>query len=492
MSRIWNRLLESVTPTASQQTIGSNSHNSPKAAFISSNSSGLTSATPPAATHTAPPRDMPTPTKARPISGDDSALTTNNETQVESSASTSRARSEPLPPKDDDGDVEMDSCKPLSCARSEYVVGIPEATPDTTDGADSAGTTDPIEEEEEEEASQSLFNARRAPSPALTEADNQDPQYIFGRLDVLRVRRRDYAFAQPYASKLDPEVFQGDYAEEHAPQKPIEVFDQYKALTEVDYRFTQPVRTYPISGKTLHHLLEMGWLSREDLDMRGHPMDFEELEDFLSRPIYPWKPFKSRCTPDAKPSEGERRDLLTARRGFWMQYDKMRMFHERLTKMREEEEKQATAMLTEEDRIRIGKGKARDLSPSSNGTKRPHEEDFPSSFKTPITAPHSHYTSHFPVPKRRRITPERALAEADPLRPTNPALDPHRQQIMPSVPRPNGVRQPRPGERADTPPVDEDGSSQQSQSPQRGQKLVHPRAQKAMRRALGRTQTLQL
>ncbi|KAF8907051.1 hypothetical protein CPB84DRAFT_1744837 [Gymnopilus junonius] len=484
MSRIWTHVdncLDRATPSPTQQTIGFASNNEP-----SSSGSRLTPSTSLAAVHPspAPPRQMST-FSVRSLFSGGTSLTTNITNRLGLSLASSlvrgfRARSEPLPPKVKDEDVEMDMPHPHPRAHSEHA--MPQEGR-TTQGIYATENTEQIEEDEEDESSQSLFNTRRAPSPALTEADNQDPSYIFERLDEQGIIRRDFAFAPPFYSEANPAFFKADFVKANTPVPATEIFDQFKGLTEIDYRWTQPARTYPVSGKTLRRLLNMGWLTDEELCTRGHAMDFEELKKFDASPMKnPWRPFKDRSAPHAKPSLAERRDMLNAKMGYWYQFDKMRMMNDMEMRRQREEQKKMYDILSEEDKRRVGKGKEREMSPPSWGVKRALEED---NVGGRISAKGPALQDGHPA-KRRRLTPERQYPPS--LYPLHPSLDPHRQQCMPPVPRSGSSSQPLPGERADTPPF-EDPSSQGEGRPHRGTKLVHPKHQRAMNRGLTRTQT---
>src|SRR5882757_9866848 len=65
----------------------------------------------------------------------------------------------------------------------------------------------------------------------------------------------------------------------------------------------------PVLGKTLSRLLEMGWITEEDIRARALPMDLEELQKHNARlPIYPWKPLSSTIIPK---DEDRKKFMLT-------------------------------------------------------------------------------------------------------------------------------------------------------------------------------------
>lgn len=372
-----------------------------------------------------------------------------------------------------------------------------------------------------EDDDESQHAARRALSPAATEVDDPESQDIIADIQTRGVKVRDFAYAPPYprptaplvpvatadslappvSTSISPENVHTTYTTTtHTPtlQPVTEIFDPYTKITEVDYRWSQSPRTYPVAGKSLRRLLDLGWITPTELAARAAPMDLAALEAFdACKPVYPWRSIK---WGGKVPGEGERRDMCNARKGFWVAMDRMRERGEGEERRRKEEEE------------RIGKAF------NTGGVKRSHDDD----------------TGEGDVEtKKRRITPESSRASIQqppaspptlmppakqypaPLHTYHPSIYPEAASIIESSSQSSS--QPRPvfalaPERFDTPPVDEDGEivvgKRKSQSnldddeeggeaddkvgsttAGRGTKLVHPRERKKMTRVLSRTQT---
>jgi len=81
----------------------------------------------------------------------------------------------------------------------------------------------------------------------------------------------------------------------------------------------------PVLGKTLSRLLEMGWITEEDIRARALPMDLEELQKHNARlPIYPWRPLSSTIIPKDK----DRKKLMLTRALYFQQRDAARAMAE--------------------------------------------------------------------------------------------------------------------------------------------------------------------
>ena len=144
------------------------------------------------------------------------------------------------------------------------------------------------------------------PSPTPTEVNYLDSQYIINFIQSKGIRVYDYAYSSPSAHRLPP-----------VP----EIFDQYRGLAEVEYRWSQSHRTYPIQGKTLSRLIDMGWISQAELSARAAPMDLEELQRHNARqPTYPWKPFRWTVIP----TSDERKEFTQSIASDLFQWDKIR------------------------------------------------------------------------------------------------------------------------------------------------------------------------
>jgi len=376
------------------------------------------------------------------------------------------------------------------------------------------------------EDDESQHAPQRALSPAATEVDDPESQDIIADIQTRGVKVRDFAYAPPYPRPTAPLVSvatAGSFAPAPTPtsippesvhttyttttqtptlQPVTEIFDPYTKIAEVDYRWSQSPRTYPVAGKSLRRLLDLGWITPAELAARAAPMDLAALEAFDARkPVYPWRSIK---WGGKVPGEGERKDMCHARKGFWAAMDRIRERGEGEERRRKEEEE------------RIGKA-----FNNTGGVKRAHDDNDSGEAGDVET-------------KKRRITPESSRASVAPQPPPSPPtlMPPAKQYPAPlhtyhpsiypeaasiiesssqSSSQPRPVFAPAP-ERFDTPPVDEDGEiivvgkgkSQSnldeeeggetddklgSTTAGRGTKLVHPRERKKMTRVLSRTQT---
>ncbi|KAF9523297.1 hypothetical protein CPB83DRAFT_863020 [Crepidotus variabilis] len=171
------------------------------------------------------------------------------------------------------------------------------------------------------------------PSPAPTEIEFPESQDITVDIQRRGVRIRDFAYAPPYVREIrkgngerekgtEPNTPAASFYHGGGPSPtnlaygsisasasfspstlpssspsplvyPIyrtpEIFDQYKAMTEVDYRWTQSIRTFPIAGKSLRRLLDMGWLTEQEVRASASDADLEELRVFDERRKQAWE-----------------------------------------------------------------------------------------------------------------------------------------------------------------------------------------------------------
>jgi hypothetical protein len=318
-----------------------------------------------------------------------------------------------------------------------------------------------MEEEEEAQPSPSLC----PPSPAATEVDYPESQDIVNYIQDKGTRVHDYAYPSPSVHRLSP-----------VP----EIFDQYKGLAEVEYRWSQSRRMYPIQGKTLSRLIDMGWIGQVELSARAAPMDLEELRRHNARqPIYPWKPFRWTTIPTTE----ERKELTQSRAAYLYQWDRIRAeaeFQEmrRLGLVRETE--QVEERIRQRERQK-GKGKAmghkRRLEAIDNGDDSMNTSSDGESGVLEGTDP-----------KRRRLSedPENLYpAFLIPSKQYPAALHTYDPEIYPEAAYAIGLSsqsQPRAvPPRIDTPPLNEDEDTKH--------RLVHPKNARALKRQLSRTQT---
>ncbi|KAJ2933163.1 hypothetical protein H1R20_g3886, partial [Candolleomyces eurysporus] len=222
------------------------------------------------------------------------------------------------------------------------------------------------DDEEEEGAgwSQSYYNQHfqsqhpgpnRSASPAPTEIDDPEPEYLEQQLAMHGAKIQDFAY-----EKTD---------ERYTLAKIPELWDQYEGISEYEYRLSQNPRTYPIAGRTIHRLIELGWVDKDEVEERCAGMDLDELRKFESREIWPWTlKYKSSPKCTERPDMNERMVHMHTRRWIFMRLDKMRRSAElqELKKLRE------TAEV--EEAIRKGREFSEVMS-KRKGKKRALDED---------------------------------------------------------------------------------------------------------------------
>ena len=313
------------------------------------------------------------------------------------------------------------------------------------------------------------------PSPAATEVDYPDSQDILNKIQAKGIKVHDYAYPSPSSPRFSP-----------VP----EVFDQYKGLAEVEYRWSQSHRTYPIQGKTLSRLIDMGWIGQAELSARAAPMDLEELRRHNARqPMYPWKPFHWTTIPTAE----ERKELTQGRAAYIYQWDKIRAdaeFQEMRRLGLERETEEAEQRIRE--RIRQGKGqkgKGKHVEVETTGHKRrlDRDDDNDDSMNT-LSDQESGIFLEGTEPKRRRLSEEPENLYPAFLMPSKQypaALHTYDPEIYPEAAYAIGLSsqsQPRAvPPRIDTPPLNEDEDTKH--------RLVHPKNARALKRQLSRKQT---
>ena len=316
------------------------------------------------------------------------------------------------------------------------------------------------------------------PSPAATEIDDPESQDIVDQIQAKGIKVIDFAYPSATSSPSVPRL------------SPVpEIFDQYKGLAEVEYRWTQSHRTYPIQGKTLSRLIDMGWISQGELSTRAAPMDLEELRKHNARrPMYPWKAFPWTTIPTAD----ERKIMSHARASYLLQWDKIRAeaeFQEMRRLRLENETKEVEEKMRERERQKAlalseAKGKGKEVETAGHkrrfeaddGDAESDKEDGSKSKKRKLSEePENLYPSFF-IPSKQYPAP---------LHSYDPEIYPEaayaigsssQSQLRPVVPP-----------RTDTPPLSDDEDTKGS--PGRGTKLVHPKKGKALKRQLSRTQT---
>lgn len=118
-----------------------------------------------------------------------------------------------------------------------------------------------------------------APSPASTliHEEHKHPP----------IKVRDFAYPQ---ARPSPSPSTG-FTVSHIVTRPAtEIWNPRQALSEADFRFSQNPRTKAVLGRNLRRLLDIGWLTMDELKAKGHPIDFAALAEHDARPLYPWRP----------------------------------------------------------------------------------------------------------------------------------------------------------------------------------------------------------
>lgn len=354
----------------------------------------------------------------------------------------------------------------------------------------------------EVEGEDNAFSVLDAPSPAATDVDAPESQVVIEQLQRKGIKVRDFAYAPPYSSASIEAVPSAAHAASISvppPTRTTEIFDPYRALTEIDYRWAQTERTFPVAGKTLRRLLDIGWLTVDELSTRGHAMDITALQAFDEHraaakatnggvEVFPWRPLIAEGT---QPPTGDvRRIMLGNGGGVWKQQDRQMVSHVAAEEWRRKQEEEAAEKMKElqelereRERERKRRGKRKMEEGADIDYRKEEREDLSSGPKRLRLSPSddgdavlsSHDAStHLLAPKKQYPAPLQAY---------NPKLYPDAASIIEasSQPRPSFPTTPPAIERTDTPPLD-DGDDGGSKG---GFGLIYHKKQ----RGLGRTQT---
>ncbi|EAU83520.2 hypothetical protein CC1G_04776 [Coprinopsis cinerea okayama7 len=249
--------------------------------------------------------------------------------------------------------------------------------PSTTDSDRVCSPVEEVSESQEREDDSSQPSASsssesqammRASSLAPTEIDDPDADQLATLLTSHNIKIRDYA----YVPSTRPPV--------------AELFDQYEGIAEYEYRLRQRPRLYPITGKVLRRLLDIGWVTMDEVNSRCHAMDFEELRKADERPggpypyIVRWKEgeyIAGGILVAAPNSERQRVQVMEARREKWMRLDRVRrrmeleMESERVERERAEEVLRARRLQLRREMMERRKRSLGDIEEdSSSGPKR--------------------------------------------------------------------------------------------------------------------------
>ena len=180
----------------------------------------------------------------------------------------------------------------------------------------------------------------RTVSPAPTEILDDPPvEDIIANLVAQGIKIRDFAsMEEVHKSSLKP-----------VP----EMFDPFLSVAEFEYRLdVRASLRWPIPGKTLRRLLEIGWVTPEEVAQRCAPMDINALKTYDMKMavdiqeglgVYPWRSLKWTAVP-----------TMQGRKGLMMKYmqhfatvDRARMHLEAL----ERKEKLSQVQAEEEERL---------------------------------------------------------------------------------------------------------------------------------------------
>ncbi len=95
-----------------------------------------------------------------------------------------------------------------------------------------------------------------------------------------------------------PEITVRDYATARTHPPIPEIFDQHLALAEYEIRMREDPRVTPLSGKTLHRLIELGCVTEAEASERWKRMDWNAYFAYkaLGKP-YPYRTMKNLSIP---------------------------------------------------------------------------------------------------------------------------------------------------------------------------------------------------
>lgn len=126
----------------------------------------------------------------------------------------------------------------------------------------------------------------RESSPVATEILEPEPDDILVDLKRRGIKVLDFGFSDPVAA-AEP----GRLDLKPTLSTVTEIFNPSKGIAEYEYRAREEERTYPIAGKTLRRLLDMGLIKMEEAQRRLCKMDWDELKAYDARESrHPWRP----------------------------------------------------------------------------------------------------------------------------------------------------------------------------------------------------------
>ncbi|KAK2463789.1 hypothetical protein APHAL10511_004187 [Amanita phalloides] len=196
-------------------------------------------------------------------------------------------------------------------------------------GSRAPATTSDPSEIDEDPASQ----IPRPVSPVPTEIIEDPPvEEIISNVEAQGIKIRDFASPEETQKTSLRPVF--------------EVFDPYRAVAEFEYRLGVKTFRRPVPGKTLRRLLEMGWITSEEVAQRCAPMDIESLKIYdekveadvnEGRGVYPWRALKWNTVPAAQ----ERKRLVVKYMWHFVAVDRARKHLEALERKAQLSKEQA-------------------------------------------------------------------------------------------------------------------------------------------------------
>ncbi|KAL4072103.1 hypothetical protein J3A83DRAFT_4046808, partial [Scleroderma citrinum] len=141
-----------------------------------------------------------------------------------------------------------------------------------------------------------------APSPAPTDIIPLDltPDEIIEDIQRMGIKVRDFAYEKVPDEQRAPELFD-----------PVMSWNQYEDA------LANPDRKSAFSGRSLRRLLDLGWVSEAIDSSRWLKKDRDTLDEFDSRPQYPWKAFNLPQPKKEKLKEAARARLQFVHVGQW-------------------------------------------------------------------------------------------------------------------------------------------------------------------------------
>ncbi|KAF7423006.1 hypothetical protein PC9H_011170 [Pleurotus ostreatus] len=236
---------------------------------------------------------------------------------------------------------------------------------------------------EQQDDSNDSSSRQRSASPAPTEPCDVEltQEECVDALKAMGIKVRDYAYAprKPALPTVPPASSSANIPTSNSPststssqtdpepapqpekdelRRPTAVlWSPDSALAEYDVRVASLTRTYPITGRTLSRLLEIGWVTEEEALEDCHEMDWEAMYKYRALCLkkstterwqdgeYPWKFLWTRGADRGKPNMKTRMVLMDAERRMRAYVDRACRDEEvrraRAEREREQEEKDA-------------------------------------------------------------------------------------------------------------------------------------------------------